>query len=51
VDQHKSDALDKLKIRIQSLRAESIDNGCTEDENYGESPKLVGSASSTKGRP
>jgi hypothetical protein len=25
-------ALDKLKVRIQALRAKTIDNGCTEEE-------------------
>jgi len=33
VDEHPNlAALDKLKTRIQALRAKTIDNGCTEDE-------------------
>ena len=36
-------ALDKLKTRIQALRAKTIDNGCTEDEalNSGSGRALV----------
>jgi len=34
-------ALDKLKMRIQALRAKTIDNGCTEDEALSAAAKVV----------
>jgi hypothetical protein len=42
VDQH-SDlaALDKLRVRIQALRAKTIDNGCTEDEALSAAAKVA----------
>ena len=36
-----NDALDKLKIRIQALRAKTIDNGCTEDEALSAAAKVA----------
>ena len=34
-------ALDKLKLRIQALRAKTIDNGCTEDEALSAAAKVA----------
>ena len=34
-------ALDKLKMRIQALRAKTIDNGCTEDEALSAAAKVA----------
>jgi hypothetical protein len=34
-------ALDKLKVRIQALRAKTIDNGCTEDEALSAAAKVA----------
>jgi len=34
-------ALDKLKIRIQALRAKTMDNGCTEDEALSAAAKVA----------
>ena len=34
-------ALDKLKVRIQSLRAKTIENGCTEDEALSAAAKVA----------
>src|SRR3984893_6775367 len=34
-------ALDKLKTRIQALRAKTIDNGCTEDEALSAAAKVA----------
>ena len=34
-------ALDKLKMRIQALRAKTIDNGCTEDETLSAAAKVA----------
>ena len=34
-------ALDKLKLRIQALRAKTIDNGCTEDEALSAAVKVA----------
>ena len=34
-------ALDKLKTRIQALRAKTIDNGCTEDETLSAAAKVA----------
>ena len=34
-------ALDKLKLRIQALRAKTIDNGCTEDEALAAAAKVA----------
>ncbi len=33
--------LDKLKTRIQALRAKTIDNGCTEDEALSAAVKVA----------
>ena len=33
--------LDKLKARIQALRAKTIDNGCTEDEALSAAAKVA----------
>ena len=33
--------LDKLKVRIQALRAKTIDNGCTEDEALSAAAKVA----------
>ena len=41
MDQPNSDALDKLKVRIQALRAKTIDNGCTEDEALSAAAKVA----------
>jgi hypothetical protein len=42
VDQHSNlAALDKLKLRIQALRAKTIDNGCTEDEALSAAAKVA----------
>lgn len=41
MDQHDTAALDKLKIRIQALRAKTIDNGCTEDEALSAAAKVA----------
>jgi hypothetical protein len=42
VDEHpKLAALDKLKTRIQALRAKTIDNGCTEDEALSAAAKVA----------
>src|SRR4029079_19583054 len=42
VDQNRNlDALDKLKMRIQALRAKTIDNGCTEDEALSAAAKVA----------
>ena len=35
------DAIDKLKTRIQALRAKTIDNGCTEDEALSAAAKVA----------
>ena len=37
----KIDALDKLKARIQALRAKTTDNGCTEDEALSAAAKVA----------
>ena len=34
-------SLDKLKTRIQALRAKTIDNGCTEDEALAAAAKVA----------
>ena len=34
-------ALDKLKVRIQALRAKTVDNGCTEDEALSAAAKVA----------
>ena len=34
-------ALGKLKLRIQALRAKTIDNGCTEDEALSAAAKVA----------
>jgi hypothetical protein len=34
-------ALDKLKLRIQALRAKTIDNGCTEEEALSAAAKVA----------
>src|SRR3982750_2639624 len=34
-------ALDKLKVRIQALRAKTIDNGCTEEEALSAAAKVA----------
>ena len=36
-----TDALDRLKLRIQALRAKTIDNGCTEDEALSAAAKVA----------
>ena len=36
-----NEALDKLKVRIQALRAKTIDNGCTEDEALSAAAKVA----------
>src|SRR4051812_7011300 len=42
VNQHPDvDALDKLKARIQALRAKTIDNGCTESEAVSAAAKVA----------
>jgi hypothetical protein len=42
VDQSRNlPALDKLKLRIQALRAKTIDNGCTEDEALSAAAKVA----------
>jgi hypothetical protein len=41
VDQHDTAALDRLKVRIQALRAKTIDNGCTEDEALSAAAKVA----------
>jgi hypothetical protein len=41
VDQHDSGSLDKLKVRIQALRAKTIDNGCTEEEALSAAAKVA----------
>ena len=42
MDQHRNlAALDKLKMRIQALRAKTIDNGCTEDEALSAAAKVA----------
>jgi len=41
VDQHDIGGLDKLKVRIQALRAKTIDNGCTEDEALSAAAKVA----------
>jgi hypothetical protein len=42
VDEHSNRAaLDKLKTRIQALRAKTIDNGCTEDEALSAAAKVA----------
>jgi hypothetical protein len=42
VDQHRDlAALDKLKLRIQALRAKTVDNGCTEDEALSAAAKVA----------
>ena len=41
MDQHDTAALDKLKLRIQALRAKTIDNGCTEDEALSAAAKVA----------
>ena len=42
MDEHpKLAALDKLKTRIQALRAKTIDNGCTEDEALSAAAKVA----------
>jgi len=41
VDQHDTAALDKLKLRIQALRAKTIDNGCTEEEALSAAAKVA----------
>jgi len=42
VDEHPNlAALDKLKTRIQALRAKTIDNGCTEDEALSAAAKVA----------
>jgi hypothetical protein len=41
VDQPDLAALDKLKVRIQALRAKTIDNGCTEDEALSAAAKVA----------
>ena len=41
MDQHDTTALDKLKVRIQALRAKTIDNGCTEDEALSAAAKVA----------
>jgi hypothetical protein len=41
LDQPDLAALDKLKVRIQALRAKTIDNGCTEDEALSAAAKVA----------
>lgn len=42
MDQHRNlAALDKLKMRLQALRAKTIDNGCTEDEALSAAAKVA----------
>jgi hypothetical protein len=41
VDQHDTAALDRLKVRIQALRAKTIDNGCTEEEALSAAAKVA----------
>ena len=41
MDQHDTAGLDKLKVRIQALRAKTIDNGCTEDEALSAAAKVA----------
>ena len=41
MDQHDIGGLDKLKARIQALRAKTIDNGCTEDEALSAAAKVA----------
>jgi hypothetical protein len=41
LDQHDTAGLDKLKVRIQALRAKTIDNGCTEDEALSAAAKVA----------
>jgi hypothetical protein len=41
VEQPDFAALDKLKVRIQALRAKTIDNGCTEDEALSAAAKVA----------
>jgi hypothetical protein len=41
VDQHDTAALDRLKLRIQALRAKTIANGCTEDEALSAAAKVA----------
>jgi hypothetical protein len=42
VDQHRNlAALDKLRMRIQALRAKTIDNGCTEEEALSAAAKVA----------
>ena len=36
---HNLPALDRFKMRIQGLRAKTIDNGCTEAEAAGGAPR------------
>ena len=41
MDKHDTAGLDKLKVRIQALRAKTIDNGCTEDEALSAAAKVA----------
>jgi hypothetical protein len=41
VNQHDIGELDKLKVRIQALRAKTIANGCTEDEALSAAAKVA----------
>ena len=41
MNQHDIGELDKLKVRIQALRAKTIDNGCTEDEALSAAAKVA----------
>ena len=41
MDQHDTAALDRLKVRIQALRAKTIANGCTEDEALSAAAKVA----------
>lgn len=41
MNQHDVGGLDKLKVRIQALRAKTIDNGCTEEEALSAAAKVA----------
>lgn len=41
MNQHDIGGLDKLKVRIQALRAKTIDNGCTEEEALSAAAKVA----------